>query len=104
MPTYRGPYSPDDPDFKKPGKNLASYPNRNPRIVGGAYGPPDGGPFNGAIDCSGTIDRQVKYGFGFDDNKNADWSSSKSDDGSGGFTGDVLPKLRGDNHPKKGSV
>jgi hypothetical protein len=101
MPTYRGAYSPDDPDFKKAGKNLASYPNKNPRIVGNAYGPPDGGPFNGAIDCSGTIDPQTPDRQGFDDGKGqGGFLKTKSDDGRGGFSGDLLPRGRGNNHPK----
>jgi len=102
VPTYRGAYSPDDPDFQKSGKNLASYPNKNPRVVGNAYGPPDGSrhDFN-AIDCSSVIDPQTPDHQGMDDHKDAGgWLRTKSDDGRGGFSGDLLPSGRGNNHPK----
>jgi hypothetical protein len=96
---YAGAYSPDDPDFKPAGDNLASYPVRGkPTQPGGGYGPPDGNrhDFN-AIDLSGTIDPQVKYGFGFDDNKNSNWSADRGDSALGGFSGVAS---RSNNHPR----
>src|SRR5215471_14937471 len=103
MPTYRGPFSSDD-GFENFTRNMsrdASYPGRKPNAY--VEGPPckgidaNGVPF-GAIDCSGTLDPQVKYGYGFDDNKAGNWSGTKSDDGLGGFSGDVLPRGRAGNH------
>jgi hypothetical protein len=98
---YSGAYSPDDPDFKPAGDNLASYPQRGkPTTPGGGYGPPDGNrhDFN-AIDISKTIDPQVPFGayYGFDDQHDGNWSKDKSDSGLGGFSG---PVSRSNNHPR----
>jgi hypothetical protein len=109
MPTYRGPYSSDDTfeDFTKGMSRDASYPGRKPNVY--VEGPPckgidaNGVPF-GAIDCSGTLDPQVGYNHAFDADKNANWSRSKSDDGIGGFTGDLLPGGRANNHPTRSSL
>jgi hypothetical protein len=111
MPTYKGPYSSDDTfeDFTKGMSRDASYPTRKPNVYG--EGPPckgidaNGVPF-GAIDCSGVIDPQVKYGYGFDDNKGpgGSWSRTKSDDGLGGYSGDLLPGGRPNNHPTRSSL
>ena len=58
----------------------------------------------GAIDLSSTIDPQTKYGYGFDDNKGANWSADKSDEGRGGFAGDLLPGGRAGNRPTRSSL
>jgi len=99
---YAGPYSADDPDFVPAGRNLASYPNRDPSVVAGGYGPPDGGPLNGALDCSSFVDPQVADTHGFDNARGAAgaWRKTSSDSGLGGFSGPMKP--RGGNHPKKG--
>src|SRR5262245_70081 len=107
MPTYKDPYSSDDgfEDFTKGMSRDASYPTRKPNVYG--LGPPckslNGDVPYGAIDLSGTIDPQTKYGYGFDDNKSANWSADKSDDGRGGFSGDLLPGGRAGNHPTRSS-
>jgi hypothetical protein len=109
MPTYRGPYSSDDEfeEFTKGMSRDASYPGRKPNVY--VEGPPckgidaNGVPF-GAIDCSATIDPQVGYNHAFEADKNANWSRSKSDDGIGGFSGDLLPKGRSGNHPTRSSL
>jgi hypothetical protein len=109
MPTYKGPYSSDDgfEDFTKGMSRDASYPSRVPNKY--TDGPPckgidaNGVPY-GAIDLSSTIDPQVKYGFGFDDNKSANWSADKSAEALGGFAGDVLPAGRAGNHPTRSSL
>ena len=99
MPTYKGPYSPDDPDFVKPGDNLKSYPSTaggakcmNTRALDG---------FKAGVSLASSIDVQYAYGYGFDDDKNANWSKEKSRSECGGFTG---PVSRSNNHPKKGSA
>ena len=114
MPTYKGPYSSDDTfeNFTRGMSRDASYPGRKPNVY--VEGPPckgidaNGVPF-GAIDCSGVIDPQVKYGYTFDDQRNSkggsnDWSRTKSDDGLGGASGDLLPGGRASNHPTRSSL
>jgi len=109
MPTYKGPYSSDDgfEDFTKNMSRDASYPGKKPNVYD--LGPPckgidaDGVPY-GAIDCSKVIDPQVGYNHAFDADKSANWSRSKSDDGIGGFSGDLLPGGRGSNHPTRSSL
>jgi hypothetical protein len=107
-PVWKGPYSSDDEfeDFTKGMSRDSSYPTRKPNVYGD--GPPcysiKGDTPYGAIDLSGTIDQQVKYGYGFDDNKSANWSADKSADGLGGFSGDVLPAGRAGNHPTRSSL
>jgi hypothetical protein len=108
MPTYKGPYSSDDgfENFTKGLSRDASYPGRKPNVYD--LGPPcksidaNGVPF-GAINLSATIDPQVGYNHAFDADKNANWSRDKSADSIGGFSGDLLPKGRAGNHPKRGS-
>ena len=114
MPTWKGPYSSDDgfEDFTKGLSRDASYPGRKPNVYD--LGPPcksidaNGVPY-GAIDCSQTIDPQQGYGHSFDDqheNRNGtnDWSRTKSDDGLGGYSGDLLPGGRARNHPTRSSL
>lgn len=103
---YNGPYSPDFDESKVQGLSRdAYYPGRQPNKYD--LGPPSGNrhDFN-AIDCSGTIDPQVPDAQGFDDGKGkGGWLRSKSDDGRGGFSGDVLPggRPRPSNHPTRTS-
>ena len=97
MPVYRGPYSPDFKESKVTGLSRdAYYPSRTPNRYTAESGP-KGSRLDNTIDLSGTIDKQVKYGHCFDDNKGADWSKDKSDAGLGGFSG-VASRSR--NHPK----
>src|SRR5262249_37087325 len=57
------------------------------------------------FDLSGVIDPQVKYGFAFDDNKNANWSQDKSNAGVGGFSGAVKGLgSPSSSHPKRGLI
>jgi hypothetical protein len=104
---YRGPYSPDytgDPvgNYQSGTNDPNAYDPTND-VAALRAGRPTAPNYDGrGIDCSRTIDPQVKYGYGFDDNKNANWSADKSADGLGGFSGDLLPGGRGNNHPKKG--
>ena len=108
---YRGPYSPDytgDPvgNYQSGATNRDSYDPTND-VAALRAGKPTVRNFDGqGIDCSRTIDAQVKYGYGFDDAKGpaGNWSGTKSDDGLGGFSGDLLPGGRGNNHPKRGAV
>ena len=95
MPTVKGAYSPDDPDFVKPGRNLEFMPGRTPGKPVNVDG------FKAGIDLSGQIDVQYAYGYGFDDNKGASWSKEKSRSECGGFSG---PVSRSNNHPKRGSA
>src|SRR5262245_45675253 len=99
---YRAAYSPDFTESKVTGLDRDSYdpPLTAAEVRSGkvAVRNWDGG----GIDCSSTIDPQVKYGYGFDDNKQANWSADKSADGIGGFSGDLLPGGRGNNQPKRG--
>ena len=98
---YAEPYSADDPDFKPAGDNLASYPVRGkPTQPGGGYGPPDGNSHDyNAIDCSRTIDTIPADAQGFDDGKGkGGWLRTKSRD-QDGFSGDLLPGGRANNHP-----
>ena len=108
---YRGPYSPDytgDPvcNYQSGATNRYSYDPTND-VAALRAGKPTVRNFDGqGIDCSRTIDAQVKYGYGFDDAKGpaGNWSGTKSDDGLGGYSGDLLPGGRGNNHPRRGQV
>src|SRR5262249_60514082 len=87
MPTYKGPYSPDFTESKVTGLDRDSYDPTND-VAALRAGRPTVANYDGCgINCSGTIDPQVKYGFAFDDNKSANWSQDKSDGGVGGFCG-----------------
>ena len=86
---YNGPYSPDFDESQV--QNLsrdAYYPSCKPNVYT-AESPPYGKKLDNTLDLSATIDKQVKYGFAFDDNKGANWSKDKSDSGLGGFAGPV---------------
>ena len=108
---YRGPYSPDytgDPvgNYQSGTNDRDSYDPTND-VAALRAGRPTVPNYDGkGIDCSRTIDPQVKYGYGFDDAKGpaGNWSGTKSDDGLGGFSGDLLPGGRGNNHPRRGQV
>ena len=100
MPTYRGPYSPDFKESKVTGLSRdAYYPSRKPNVYTAESGP-KGSMLDNTIDLSGTIDKQVKYGHSFDDNKSANWSEDKSNAGLAGFSGVAS---RSQNHPKRGT-
>ena len=93
---YNGPYSPDFDESKVQGLSRdAYYPSRKPNVYT-ADSPPYGRKLDNTLDLSATIDKQVKYGHCFDDNKGADWSRDKSDAGLGGFAGVAS---RSKNHP-----
>jgi len=104
MPTWKGPFSDDDgfENFTKGLSRDASYPSRTPNKY--TVGPPSGSrhDFN-AIDCS-WIDGQTPDKQGFDDGKGSGgYLKTKSDDARGGASGDLLPRGRAGNHPKKGT-
>ena len=106
---YRGPYSPDytgDPvgNYQSGATDRDSYDPTND-VAALRAGKPTVRNFDGqGIDCSQTIDRQASYNHAFDADKNANWSRDKSDDSLGGFSGDLLPGGRGNNHPRRGQV
>src|SRR6516164_3274015 len=105
---YRGPYSPDytgDPvgNYQSGTNDRDSYDPTND-VKALRAGRPTVPNYDGrGIDCSRTIDPQVGYNHAFDADKNANWSRDKSADSIGGFSGDLLPKGRAGNHPKRGS-
>ena len=111
---YRGPYSPDytgDPvgNYQSGTNDPNAYDPTND-VAALRAGRPTAPNYDGrGIDCSQTIDPQQGYGHSFDDqhekrNGTNDWSRTKSDDGLGGYSGDLLPGGRGNNHPRRGSV
>jgi hypothetical protein len=98
MPTRKGSYSPDDPDFVPSGANLKSYPSKSGGA--GCMNTTGGDPFKAATSVADFVDPQAPFATKFDQGA-GNWNRDKSDAGLGGFTG---PMPKSSSHPKAGGI